>query len=306
MDAAPCRRASSSPDKELAEHVASRDLERAARVTKLVLDRNAHARFALAVLQGLARKELDPRMALAVVSSFDAVSASRSQERRKAAAVLLMTSMRAITGCSAPLRQPDVFVMNASSTDIALANPDRAAAYAAAMCRTMHPTQVARCMAGACERSATFGRARCGKALRALEAGKIFARPEARDAVMSLLDACVRAAYLAPRDLIEAGASVQLIDALAVEPRSASSTTADRSPMAADPYAVLAADGTAEPENGMCLEDKMAAIWTFVKRESVVPEAAVLQADSAPPEIKVVGAPRLLTPPPIATVHLMP
>ena len=308
MDVAACRPGSSCPERELSEHVGARDLERAARVTKLLLDRNAHARFATGVLQGLARRELDPRMALGVVSSFEAVAAARSHARRKAAAVLLMTSMRAVTGAIVPPRHPDVFVMNASSTDIALANPDRAAAYAAAMCRTMPVQQAARCMAGACERSATFGRQRCGKALRALEAGKIFARAEARDAAMSLLDACVRAAYVAPQDIIAPGASQQLIDALSVEQKERRAKPDQECIVASDPYAIVAAaDAAEEPEDGMCLEDKMAVIWTFVKRApGDVPDAAELHADSGPTEIKVVGAPRVLVPPALATVQLVP
>lgn len=317
MNASRSRAGSGSSAIDIRDAVAARDLPAAARAAKAALDRGGHVVLATGVLLGLGRADVHERSAAAVCGCFLDMLTCVSDQRRAAAARLLMTAMRGITPAM-PDEPGRAEIVSASGVDIAVAQPSpaRAASFAAAMTRTMGVCEVADALATACLRvSKLHGTARNPTALAAMSRCALFAKPgvAVQAAARVLLAAAVRSMYvLAPGP---ASVSDELVAALAATPKLRADKPVPRKAAAADARDDIfgGADDAAasDDEYAPSTDDKLSVLWTFVQRDdsaiAAVARAAAEAADSAAPEIKVIDG-RGFIPPPcggIAKVRLL-
>lgn len=299
--------------------MAEGNLPRAAKAAKDALDRGAHVQLAVGILLGLGQADVREKAAAAVTGCFLDMLTCRSEDRRTAAARLLMTAMRSVT-----LPMPDCAsgraeIVSASGADIAVAqpNPDRAVNFARAMTKTMGVCEVADVLATSCLRvSQLHGTARNPTALAAMSRCALFAKSGVaiQAAARVVLSAAVRSMYVLVPDA--ASVSEQLIKALAATPKLKIDKPVPRK--AADPTSQgddifgEASTSAADDDYAPSTDDKLTVLWTFVPRDdsaiAAVARAAAEAAEcSGPPEIKVIDGRGFLPPPSggIAKVRLI-
>ena len=324
MDPSRCPRGYSS--REIRDHVATRDLPAAAFSAKMALDRNAHVQLATGVLLGIGSGGIDARRAARIAVCFHELTTCAADRRRESAAHLLMSAMRAVLKADGnqPRRSMGSSLVNASGVDVTMAQPDpeRAAAYAEAMCRTMPTIDVADRMAQACGRVTNLhGCSRDATALTAYSRCSLFAKQGAPAqtviAAKHFLLACVRAAF--ERSPITDVASPDLIDALAATekvvvatPSAKAAAKAARAQAPDDPFkqAGAARGDEDEDDDRIPTGTKMAALWTFVHKQpggdAGVVHAADLQTST---EVRVIDGKGFISAPSASTlgrVHLVP
>ena len=277
---------------DIRDHVAVRNLPRAAFESKQALDRGAHAQFAAGVLLGLGQADVDERSAAAVCACFLDLLTSSADGRRDSAARLLMTSMRAIVA-PLPAVTTGGVVVNAAGADIAMAQPCplRAAAFAGAMAKAMPCCDVADTLAKACARvSSLHGTARNPDALRSFARCPLFRKPgvAVQAAAKVLLVAAVRSAYvMAP---LPASCTPELQAALAATPNRPG------------PKAVPKAAPDDHPDDAgeyqPSTDEKLTVLWTFVSRDDSAAAEVARAAEEAfeEPELKVIDGRGLLPP----------
>jgi hypothetical protein len=292
---------------DIRDAVAGRDLPRAAKAAKDALDRGAHVQLAVGILLGLGQGDVKEKSAAAVAGCFLDMLTCRSEDRRTAAARLLMTAMRAVTHPmpDAPGRAE---IVSASGADIAVAqpNPDRAESFARAMTKTMGVCEVADVLASSCLRvSKLHGTARNPTALAAMSRCALFAKSGVaiQAAARVMLAAAVRSMYVLVPD--SASVSEALIKALAATPKLKIDKPVPRK---ADDHGrghddVFGSVSAAEDDDYTpSTDDKLSILWTFVPRDdsaiaAVARAAAEAAESSAPPEIKVIDGRGFLPPP---------
>jgi hypothetical protein len=312
----PCRsRAGSGSNLDVRDAVADRDLPRAAKAAKDALDRGAHVQLAVGVLLGLGLGDVHEKSAAAVCGCFLDMLTCRSEDRRAAAARLLMTAMRAVT-----LPMPDTQfaraeIVSASGADIAVAqpNPDRAVNFARAMTKTMGVCEVADVLANSCLRvSKLHGTARNPTALAAMSRCALFAKSGVaiQAAARVVLSAAVRSMYVLAPD--SASVSDALIKALAATPKLKIDKPIPRKAETQDRPDDIFGDAPEDDDFTPSTDDKLSILWTFVPRDdsaiaAVARAAAEAAESSAAPEIKVIDGRGFLPPPTggIARVRLL-
>lgn len=291
---------------DIRDAVAGRDLPRAAKAAKDALDRGAHVQLAVGILLGLGQGDVHEKSAAAVCGCFLDMLTCMSDQRRAAAARLLMTAMRAVTQPmpDAPGRAE---IVSASGADIAVAqpNPDRAAGFARAMTKTMGVCEVADVLATSCLRvSKLHGTARNPTALAAMSRCALFAKSGVaiQAAARVMLDAAVRSMYVIVPDA--ASVSDALIKALAATPKLKIDKPVPRkaSKDLPDDDIFGSASADADDDYTPSTDDKLSILWTFVPRDdsaiaAVARAAAEAAESSAPPEIKVIDGRGFLPPP---------
>lgn len=279
--------------REIRDHVAAIDLPKAAFAAKSALDRNAHAQLANGVVMGLAAAGIDASRVARVCECLCELMACPADRRREAAAHLLTSAMKAIMPAVTPAAPMSVAVVNSASSDINMAQPcpQRAAAYAQAMAKTMRLHDVADTLAKACARVSTLhGAARNAAALTAFARCPLFAKAalptEVSAGARALLTACVHAAFV--KEQVRDEARPTLIAALAPPARAPAKSSKRAAPVPDDPFTAVSEYG--EPASRVSTDDKLAVIWTFVTRDSAavsnVPHATQPDPDAA--EIRVV------------------
>lgn len=323
MDPSRCPRGYSS--REIRDHVASRDLPGAAFAAKMALDRNAHVQLATGVLLGIGSAGIDTRRAARIAVCFQELTTCPADRRRESAAHLLMSAMRAVVPNIPSRRSVGSALVNSSGVDVTMAqpDPDRAAAYAEAMCRTMTTTDVADRMAQACGRVTNLhGCTRDATALTAYSRCNLFSKQGAPAqtviAAKQFLLACVRAAY--ERSPITDVASPELIDALAATekiavatPSAKAAAKAARAQAPDDPFEQAGMARNTEDDDDddrIPTGTKMAALWTFVHKEPGRGEGVVHAADlQASTEVRIIDGKGLISEPSasaLGRVHLVP
>lgn len=302
-------RAGSGSNLDIRDAVAGRDLPRAAKAAKDALDRGAHVQLAVGILLGLGQADVKDKSAAAVAGCFLDMLTCRSEDRRTAAARLLMTAMRAVTHPmpDAPGRAE---IVSASGADIAVAqpNPDRAANFARAMTKTMGVCEVADVLATSCLRvSKLHGTARNPTALAAMSRCALFSKSGVaiQAAARVMLEAAVRSMYVLVPDA--ASVSDALIKALAATPKLKIDKPVPRKVSKDLPdddiFGDAATASAADDDDYMpSTDDKLSILWTFVPRDdsaiaAVARAAAEAAESSAPPEIKVIDGRGFLPPP---------
>lgn len=302
-------RAGSGSNLDVRDAVADRDLPRAAKAAKDALDRGAHVQLATGILLGLGQGDVHEKSAAAVCGCFLDMLTCRSEDRRAAAARLLMTAMRAVT-----LPMPDApfaraEIVSASGADIAVAqpNPDRAVNFARAMTKTMGVCEVADVLANSCLRvSKLHGTARNPTALAAMSRCALFAKAgvAVQAAARVVLSAAVRSMYVLAPD--SASVSEPLIKALAATPKLKIDKPVPRNGLKEDRsddiFGDAAGASTGDDDYAPSTDDKLSILWTFVPKDdsaiaAVARAAAEAAESSAPPEIKVIDGRGFLPPP---------
>lgn len=301
-------RAGSGSNLDVRDAVAEGNLPRAAKAAKDALDRGAHVQLAVGILLGLGQADVLEKSAAAVCGCFLDMLTCRSEDRRAAAARLLMTAMRSVT---LPMPEPPgrAEIVSASGADIAVAqpNPDRAVGFAKAMTKTMSVCEVADVLANSCIRvSKLHGTARNPTALAAMSRCALFAKSGVaiQAAARVVLAAAVRSMYVLVPDA--ATVSDALITALAPTPKLKIDKPVPRKVSKDLPeddiFGGASASADADDDYAPSTDDKLTILWTFVPRDdsaiAAVARAAAEAAECAgPPEIKVIDGRGYLPPP---------
>jgi hypothetical protein len=300
-------RAGSGSNLDIRDAVAGGDLPRAAKAAKDALDRGAHVQLAVGILLGLGLADVREKSAAAVCGCFLDMLTCRSEDRRTAAARLLMTAMRSVTLPMPDAQSGRAEIVSASGADIAVAqpNPDRAVGFARAMTKTMGVCEVADVLATSCLRvSKLHGTARNPSALAAMSRCALFGKSgvAVQAAARVLLSAAVRSMYVLVPD--SASVSDALVKALAATPKLKIDKPVPRK---ADDDGrghddIFGSDSAADDDYAPSTDDKLSILWTFVPRDdsaiaAVARAAAEAAESSAPPEIKVIDGRGFLPPP---------
>jgi hypothetical protein len=296
--------------REIRDYVAAVDLPKAAFAARAALDKNAHAQLANGIVMGMGVSDVDPARAARVCECLSELLLCPPETRREAAAHALTAAMKAVVRAGTPVTSLSAAYVNSAGADINMAQPcpERAAAYALVMSKTMRLPDVADSLAKACARvTSLHGAARNAGALTAFARCPLFAKATLPQEVSAggraLLFACVRAAYV--RDHVRDEARPELIAALTKNP-PVKATKKAPAPIPDDPF--TAVGGVGDPcRSDVSTEDKLAVIWTFVTKDSAavsaVPHAS--QPDPDAGEIRVVAARDLMPDPrnPVAKVR---
>ena len=208
----------SSTASDIRDYVAAKQLPQAAKAAKDALDRGAHVQLATGILLGIGAQDVNENMAASLCLCFQDMLTCDAGARRESAARLLMTAMKSIVMPLSDSRSTTNEFVNASSVDITMAQPcpQRAAAFARAMTRTMACCEVADVLAKSCMRvSSLHGTARNPDALRAYARCPLFSKPgvAVQAASKVLLLAAVRSAYVMVP--LPAACKPELVEALA-------------------------------------------------------------------------------------------
>lgn len=299
--------------REIRDYVAAVDLPKAAFAARIALDKNAHAQLANGVVMGLGVGDVDPARAGRVCECLNELLLCAPEHRREAAAHVLTSAMKAVMPVSAEVTAMSAAYVNSAGADINMAQPcpERAAAYAFVMTKTMRLPDVADALAKACVRVTNLhGAARNADALTSFSRCPLFSKATLPQEVSAggraLLFACVRSAYV--RHHVRDVARPELIAALTKNPPAKAAKKVIAAPVPDDPFMAVSSHGDpCRPD--VSTEDKLAVMWTFVTKESAavsgVPHAS--QPDPDAGEIRVVDGRDLIPDPrnPVAKVRLL-